>query len=118
MEIKNATIVETMLGFEDHGIFTFMIRVKASGFGIGYGGWTGDAVTVRLPLILKALGVDRWEQLKGLYCRMKLDGNRCVDIGNILDERWVEEMVEMTPGPQTKRQRYLVELRLGEERGT
>ena len=42
MEIKNAKITGTMLGREDHGIFTFMIYVKFDGCSCGVGGYALD----------------------------------------------------------------------------
>lgn len=40
--MKNAKITHTMLGTEDHGIFTFMLHVDYDGSGQGIGGYALD----------------------------------------------------------------------------
>ncbi len=39
MEIKNAKIEKTTLGFEDHGIMTLFIYLDYGGSGQGFGGY-------------------------------------------------------------------------------
>jgi len=71
-------IESTMLGYEDHGIFTFNLVFKFPGSGQGAGNFALDqwdeekdrriGSAVGLDLIIKVLetaGVGKWESLKG-----------------------------------------------------
>lgn len=103
MEIKNAQITGTMLGREDHGIFTFMIFVKCEGWQCGIGGYaldyydkeTGKRVYSTKSLeavskILDVVDVGRWEDLNGKYIRIKDNslGSTIDEIGNLMEEKW------------------------------
>ena len=104
MEIKNAQITGTMLGREDHGIFTFMIHVKFDNcIGCGIGGYALDYYNKELDKrvysaksleavskILNVVGVDRWEDLKGKYIRIKDNGwgSTIDEIGNLMEDKW------------------------------
>lgn len=104
MEIKNALITGTFLGYEDHGIFTFWINVDISGGGhVGIGGYALDefdkeknrrvfrAETAEsIAYILETVGVDSWEELKGTYIRIEDNGwgSQVNKIGNLMDEKW------------------------------
>lgn len=80
MKIRNAKIRSTMLGREDHGIFTFMIFVEFGGSGCGIGGYALDGYDrtsesmvfsskklEAISKILETVGVDKWEDLPGQY---------------------------------------------------
>src|SRR5213594_3604403 len=74
-------IERTMLGTEDHGIFTFMIQLDFGGTGQGFGGYALDQPKGRaqnykgrhgtafgmeaIIKLLDAVGVESWEDLKG-----------------------------------------------------
>ena len=103
MEIKNAQIESTMLGREDHGIFTFMIYIRFDGCGCGVGGYALDAYDKQLnkrvfstksleavSKILDVVGVDKWEDLKGKYIRIKDNGwgSTIDEIGNLMENKW------------------------------
>ena len=103
MEIKNAQITGTMLGREDHGIFTFCIFVKFGGCECGIGGYDLDSydssINARvyspksieaISKILDTVGVDEWEQLKGKYIRIKDRGRGSTidEIGNLMEDKW------------------------------
>lgn len=103
MEIKNAQIKGTMLGREDHGIFTFMIYVGFDGCSCGVGGYAldyydrelGERVYSAKSLeavskILDVVGVDEWEDLKGKYIRIKDNGwgSTIDEIGNLMENKW------------------------------
>ena len=103
MEIKNAQITGTMLGREDHGIFTFDIYVKFDSCGCGVGGYALDYYDKELGKrvfsaksleavsnILDVVGVDKWEDLKGKYIRIKDNGwgSTIDEIGNIMENKW------------------------------
>ncbi len=94
MEILNAKIESTMLGFEDHGILTAFIHVNygssEQGFG-GYGLGGPDAMRVFIENVLQVVGVDQWESLKGKYIRVKREegwNGVIVSIGNVLEDKW------------------------------
>ena len=104
MEIKNAQITSTMLGREDHGIFTFMIHVKFdSCVSCGIGGYALDCYDREsdkrvysaksleaVSKILDVVGVDRWEDLNGKYIRIKDNGwgSTIDEIGNLMENKW------------------------------
>lgn len=104
MEIKNAQIVETMLGREDHGILTFVISIEFDDCcRCGIGGyaldWYDRSTDKRvysckgmeaISKILDTVGVDAWEQLKGKYIRIKYRGlgSTIDEIGNLMEDKW------------------------------
>ncbi len=60
-------IESTMLGFEDHGIMSFWLTLDFGGSGQGFGGYClgGTFTHDVLTGILEAVGVEKWEDLKG-----------------------------------------------------
>lgn len=103
-DIGNARIARTFLGIEDHGILTFNLQLEGESWGQGFGGWTLDAwnETVKertgTPLcadfvlaILRALDVDSWEKVCGVYVRYeRREGRGPISaIGHITKDRWV-----------------------------
>ena len=103
MEIKNAQITGTMLGREDHGIFTFMIDIKCEDWCCGVGGYALDYYNKELDKraysaksleavsnILDVVGVDKWEDLNGKYIRVKDNGwgSTIDEIGNLMENKW------------------------------
>jgi hypothetical protein len=90
-EIKNAKIASTMLGFEGHGILTYMIYLSyGESASQGFGGYTlGGAYTTKVVEgILKTLDVETWEALPGNHVRAKIVNGRITEIGNILEDKW------------------------------
>lgn len=101
VNIRNAKITSTMLGREDHGIFTFFIFIEFSGCGCGIGGRALDdydrATESRVfsskgleavSKILETVGVNTWEDLPGKYIRIEDDGLTVDEIGNLMEEKW------------------------------
>lgn len=103
--IKNARILSTMLGREDHGIMTFMIYIAADNFSCGVGGFCLDEYSNNIKArifraesmeaiskILDVVGVSKWEDLPGKYIRFKDDGwgSTVTKIGNIIDDKWFD----------------------------
>lgn len=93
--MQNAIIESTMLGFEDRGIFTYMIYVNLSDGGTqGFGGYVlgGDYTNKVIKGILNAAGVDSWEKLKGRHVRVKKEGyhGRLEAIGHIMEDKWFD----------------------------
>lgn len=102
MSIVNARITDTFLGVEDHGIFTFSIGVEIAGgscCSIGnyclsytengkahYEAKNSEAIC----RILKVVGVDSWEKLKGQYIRVEENGwgSGIHTIGNLMKDEW------------------------------
>lgn len=103
MEVKNAKIKSTMLGIEDHGIMTFYLHLDYGGSGQGAGGYALDEWSEVLKerigapfgidlilLILKSVGVEKWEDLPGTYIRVKADYGKVYAIGNTLTDNWLD----------------------------
>ena len=103
--IKNARIMSTMLGREDHGIMTFMIYIDAGDFSCGVGGFCLDEFNTAsqtrvfraksmkaISEILNVVGVDKWEELPGKYIRFEDNGwgSTVTKIGNIIDDKWLD----------------------------
>lgn len=109
-EIKNAVIESTMLGWEDHGILTCYINLDYGGSGQAFGGYAldqpvfgkeesrtsrqfkgryGTAYGMQFVAeVMKALGVDSWEKLKGLHCRVEAEHIKVHRIGHFLKDQW------------------------------
>lgn len=104
-KIENAVIKDTMLGWEDHGIFTCMLYLGGDSWSQGYGGFMldtwdrdqGKRVATKVGLqaimdLLKTLEVSRWEDLKGQYVRIEVDGiaagTEIKKIGHLIKDRW------------------------------
>lgn len=89
-EIKNARIESTMLGYEDHGLLTCSITLDYGGALQGFGGYClGDVFTDQwIKGVLKCVGVETWEKLKGVYVRAQIEDGRITAIGHILEDKW------------------------------
>ena len=104
MRVENVKITNVSLTIADHGCLTFWIAVKGNGFGCGIGGYdigsgylgsstfVGDRRgTEAIMRIMDVVGVERWEDLIGKYCRVKFETLGPIQIiGNIIEERWVD----------------------------
>jgi hypothetical protein len=86
--IKNGRITSTKLGYEDHGILTFWLSLDYGGTCQGFGGYALDSYDKEkecrkhgkyagrcIEQILKVVGVENWEDIKGKYVRADLDGD-------------------------------------------
>jgi hypothetical protein len=102
-EIKNARIDGTLLGYEDHGILTCFLYLDYGGTSQGFGGYTLDeydeTVKRRIPTvygmkfvteILRVVGVDSWEKLKGQHIRVEADWQAVHRIGHLLKDVWFD----------------------------
>jgi len=103
MEIKNARIESVSLGYEDHGILTCMLHLDYGGSGQGFGGYVLDYYNKDIEervgtaygmefiiLILKTVGVEKWEDLVGKNIRVKAEDTKIIAIGHILKDNWFE----------------------------
>jgi len=113
--IENAEITSTMLGNEDHGIFTCYVTVEGEGWGGGFGGYgldqyipekkerIGTAYGLEfIKRILSTLEVSSWENLRGTPVRVETEGpgGRILRIGHFKKKRWFdpqELLKEMEP---------------------
>ena len=105
-EILNAQIINVSLGYEDHGILTFGLSLNiADGTCCTFGGYALDeydeetkkrycpAYSMELiTRIMKAVGVSRWEDLKGKYIRVVSNGRSSIikKIGNLMKNEWFD----------------------------
>lgn len=92
MEIKNAKISSTSIGFDDRGP-SFWIHVDYGGAGQGFGGYRlGSGFTDYVLFgILKAVGCEKWENLKGKPVRVKInDSGTIQSIGHYLEDKWFD----------------------------
>jgi hypothetical protein len=100
-EVRNAIITDTSLGYEDHNILTAMLYLDYGGSGQGFGGYGLDiwseehhkriphaACGLFIQRVLKVVGVDSWEKLKGKHIRVKSSWSKVHSIGNILKDEW------------------------------
>jgi hypothetical protein len=105
MEIINGKIGSTMLGVEDHGIMSFFLHLEFDGSGQGFGGYAldqwdetkkrrvGTAFGLEcIQRILDTVGVEKWEDLKGKYIRVKKASwsSPITAIGHIIDNKWYD----------------------------
>lgn len=100
-EILNAKIVDTKLGV-DHGWMTAYLYLEGGGWVCNYGGycldhWFGNANEHAsiggfgsIIELMKVVGVESWEDLKGRFIRVKSHGwgSDIISIGNILRDEW------------------------------
>lgn len=106
-EIKNARIVRTTLGIEDHGILTCMIHLDYGGSGQGFGGWCldepvrdnegnfkgrkGTAIGMQfIQGVIETLKVEDWENLIGTLCRVECDHSHVYRIGHFIEDKWFD----------------------------
>lgn len=108
IEIKNALIDGTMLGWEDHGILTFSIGLDYGDSGHQGAGLyaldevekdakgkfvrrNGSAAGMQLIAeLMRVVGVSKWEDLKGEHVRVKADYSKVYAIGHLLKNDWLD----------------------------
>ena len=100
-QIENARI-DTVSIDNDGDILTFSLGLEGDGWCVSYGCVLDsfDRITQQRrahPLamecireIMKTIGVNRWEDLEGKYCRVKNEGlgKSICEIGNIISDKW------------------------------
>ena len=104
-EIKNAKIEHVSITMADHGCLTFYIALQGGGWGCVLGGYcigsgylgadkfTGSAKGLECIMrIMDAVGVERWEDMKGKYIRIVDNGlgSTISKIGHITDDKWFD----------------------------
>jgi hypothetical protein len=110
IEIKNAIITGTILGKEDHGIFsTVYLYLDYGSSGQGFCGYSlntpngeedthiGTAWGMEFILrIMDVLEVTSWEKLPGTHCRVKAEHSKVHAIGHILKNKWFDPKVDLS----------------------
>lgn len=99
---KNAKILSTFLGFEDHGILTAFVMLDYGGTVQGFGGWGlgGKGCAHFVKRVLGVVGVQKWEELPGKHLRAFASHDKVSKIGHILNDSWfdpAEEFKKMFP---------------------
>lgn len=110
-EIKNAKITGVSLGYEDHGVFTCNLTLDYGGGGQSFGGYTLDEPKRKngkflgrfgtaygmefLIRILKVVGVETWEDLKGKSVRVDASWDKVHRIGNYLRDEWFDPEADL-----------------------
>lgn len=91
MEIRNARIESTMLGIEDHGIPTCVLKLDYGGLLQNFGGYDLRHYGVTMITgILNAVGAPSWEDLIGEHVRVKCDQGKVYAIGHIIEDKWYQ----------------------------
>jgi len=108
VQIDNAFITGTSLGFEDHGILTARVFVEFDSGGCAFGGYamdnydaiakrrTGTAFGCQFVMdVIQTIGVEKWEDLKGKHCRVEHEGlgGRILRIGHFMKNQWFDPKV-------------------------
>lgn len=91
--VRNAKIVSTFIGREDHGIPTLWIHLEGAGWGQGFGGRDmryKDYLKDIMVGVLDTLEVKSWEDLRGVSCRVWVEDGMIVKLGHYLKEHWVD----------------------------
>lgn len=90
-EIRNVKIVSTYLGYEGHNIFTFLLTTLGDSIGQSFGNYGLKHQDYGIPMIesiLKTVGVDSWEELKGKHIRLDAENGKVYGIGHITEDKW------------------------------
>lgn len=91
-EIRNARIVGTFLGMEDHGFFVLTLTLDYGNAQQGYQRILGTSYTDQfLRSVLATVGVESYEQLRGKAVRARIAGGLIVQLGNILTNTWTAD---------------------------
>ena len=96
MHKKITKIESTMLGFQDHGIFTATLFMDYGGSGQGVGGYVMGTHSGFITRVLKACGVDKWEALKGRTVFVLTE-----------DESWNARVIGIAPLPTEIGEQFL-----------
>lgn len=100
-EILNAQITNTKLG-EEHGCLTAELFIEGASWACTFGGycldhWCSDVGEHEstdgygaIIELMKTLDVESWENLKGQYVRVEIQGwgGNIVKIGHLIKDKW------------------------------
>lgn len=91
IEIRNALVSSTTLGYEDHGILTAFLNLDyGGGSHQSFGGHvlTDKYLAIFVTRVLDTLGVRSWESVKGSMVRVEIRDRLIYRIGHVLEDRW------------------------------
>lgn len=99
MQLRNAKITSTTLGFEDHGILTAYIHLNYGSSGQSFGGFgfgptksefeTNNGFGASfIATVLDIVDVDKWENISGRAVRVIHDHERVYAIGHLIENKW------------------------------
>lgn len=105
--IENALIKNVDLSMADHGCLTLAMTLEGAGWGVCYGGYClgkgylgadddffdGSAAGMEyLIRIMNTVGVERFQDLRGKYVRVALQGwsGPVKIIGNVISDQWFD----------------------------
>lgn len=116
-KIENVKINNVTLSMADHGCLIFGLTMDGGGWVQTFGGWSlghgylgadvfeGTAEGLEcLMHIMDTVGVDRWEELEGQYCRIKCKNSQIYAIGNIIKDQWFDVADFFKEASATKKQ--------------
>lgn len=106
MKIENAKITNVSISMSDHGCLTFRLTLEGYSWGVYYGGYcigkgylgadefsaeNGSGLEAMMR-IMDTIGVEKWEDLVGKYCRVQMKGwgEKITTIGNIMSDKWFD----------------------------
>lgn len=101
----NAKITGVSFSMADHEGITFWVFIETAEGSCGIGGYYighgyvgandffgfGEGIEA-MARIMNVVGVERWEDLTGQYCRVEPDesAGRILKIGNIIKDKWFD----------------------------
>lgn len=100
-EILNGKITYTKLG-QEHGCLTADLCVEGDGWGCMFGGYSLDHWCASIGEyssqdgygaiieLMKTLEVESWEELKGQFVRVEVEGwgGKIIKIGHFMKDKW------------------------------
>lgn len=106
MEIENAKIAKVSISMNDRGCLTFWLVLEGRAWVTSFGGYCvgkgylgadefsaeNGGGLVAMMRIMDTVGVEKWEDLVGKYCRVKVErwGSTIKVIGNIMKDQWFD----------------------------
>lgn len=93
---KNAIIIGTFLGIDDHETLVLRINLNYGDGHQGYGNFGIDSLPCNvLHRILDTVGEQSWEKLLGKVCRVKIDEKGWArEIGHFIEDKWYDLSAE------------------------
>lgn len=105
MSIENAKITSVSITMADYGCLTFLLTLDGGAWEVNFGGYcighgymgaekfdATDRGLTAMMRIMDTVGVEKWEDLVGKYCRVDIGGlgEPIYRIGNILTDKWFD----------------------------
>ena len=87
--IMNAKIKYSYLGLTENGSLVIQLGFDCE-LGTVQTNKTDIIDAYFIKELLDTLELQRWEDLPRKYARIKVDNNRVVSVGNLIEEKWVK----------------------------